>query len=130
MRTVEVKLRTAVVTKFLPREATIEFAVVFTEDGIEQRLVQSSAMDQPMELAQQILAAIRKQAKVKRSSRSFDDDPLAGIVTVKLHDDDDVVIEKLGRFFAQIRERIHSSKMQKVSYYDMEKRIRGLSVEF
>ena len=85
---------------------------------------------QPMELAQQMLTLIRKQAKGKRSSPSYDDDPLAGIVTVKLHDDDDLVLEKLARFFSVVRERIHSSKLQRVSYYDMERRIRGLSVEF
>ena len=129
MKTVDITFKKAEVTNFQPREGTVEFRVVFN-DGKDKAVQRNCVIADPDVLAKDVLSEIRKKEKEMHRTLNLDDDPLASTVLIRIKGDEESIEETLTKFLSSIRERIKSAKLSRVSYYDMERKVKGFSVNF
>jgi hypothetical protein len=128
MKPVDVVLKQAEVMNFDPKTGIVEFRIV-VNDGKDKAIVRSEKIDDCAELANDLFQDVRKKMKSIHKSISLDDDPLASIVLVRIQGDEELLIERLSKFFASIKEKMRNANMRKLSYYDMERQIKGLKTD-
>jgi len=133
MKTVNIQFKKIEVTNFMSREGVVDFRVIVNTGGeADKALVKSCVIDNPEQLTKEIISEIRQKAKALGSGglvREIGDGPLGGVVILRVQNDEEELSEKIARFFASVRERIRSSKMARLSYFDMERKIKGMSVD-
>ena len=129
MKQVPFALVNLTIMKFIPQtgEATVRLVV---NDGTMKQMLKTCKLDNPESLATELVQEARSRIKAAHQERSLDTNPLAGIVVLKLTQDEEEVLEKTTRFLAQARERARAAKSKRVSWGDVEKQITGLKMEY
>ncbi|HLC33058.1 MAG TPA: hypothetical protein VJJ82_04480 [Candidatus Nanoarchaeia archaeon] len=124
MKPIELTFKKIEVLEYYAQLEQVKVRVLFndgSDKGIEKQL---TITDSGKHIAEW-MAEIRTKVKQKHQEKTLDDHPLAGAVVLNFTQETDVIEEKMARFLAQVKERIHAGKMARLSYYDMEKKIRG-----
>ncbi len=98
--------------------------------GKEKALVRQFSITDPSRQSAELLSEIRTKLKEQHSVRTLEDHPLAGALVLRYKQEEDVLHDKLAKFLAQVRERIRSGKLAKLSYLDLEKKVVGFSTSF
>ena len=98
--------------------------------GKEKALIRQFSITDPGTQALEMISEIRTKLKQQHSEVTLDDHPLAGALVLRFKQEEDSVHEKMAKFLAQVRERIRSGKLAKLSYIDMEKKVQGFSATF
>lgn len=125
MKPIELTFKKIEVIEYFSQLNQVRIRVVFS-DGADKAIEKQLEITNPGKHIAEWLAEIRTKVKQKHQEPTLDDHPLAGTVMLKFTQETDVLEEKMARFLAQVKERIHAGKMAKLSYYDMEKKIRGI----
>jgi hypothetical protein len=128
MKAVDVTLRKLDVTRYVPQDDTIEYRLLLN-DGKDKALIRSGRVTDPSAMADALLREARQKLKAAHRAQDFDDSPLAGTVLIRLRGDDDLIAERIAKFFATVRERIRSAKAARMSYLEIEKKVVGFSTE-
>lgn len=84
---------------------------------------------EPAKHVNEWMQEIRTKLKDAHKQNTLEDHPLADVVLLRYKQEQDVLQEKMTKFLAQARERIRSGKLAKLSYYDMEKKIKGFTAK-
>lgn len=129
MKAVDLKFKSIEVTQFEPKTETVELRIIIN-DGSDKALVKREKIEDPIKQAEAFISEIRTKIKKAHSEKVLDDDPLAGIVMVRMMYDEEELLEKMSRFLANIKERIRTARMNKLSYMDIEKKVRGAKLSF
>ncbi|MEK6849528.1 MAG: hypothetical protein AABY01_03075 [Nanoarchaeota archaeon] len=128
MKAVDVTLKRAEVLKFDARTGEVEFRIIIN-DGKDKAIQRSQIIEDSEQLAKDMFQEIRKKMKELHKSSSLEDGPLETITMVRIQGDEEVLIERLTKFFGSIREKMKNAKMKKLSYYDIERSIGGLKTD-
>lgn len=128
MKAVDVVLKRAEVLKFDARTGSVEFRIIIN-DGKDKAIQRSQIIEDSEALAKNVFQEIRTKMKELHKSSSLDDEPLATVTMVRIQGDEEVLIERLTKFFGSIREKMKNAKMKKLSYYDIERSITGLKTD-
>lgn len=128
MKPVDVVFKKVQVTGFDPRAETITFRVIIN-DGKDKAVQRTEKLENCTELAQSIFMEVRQKMKLIHKSNAFDEGPLTNVVMVRIAQDEEVVLERLAKFFASIKEKLRNAKLKKMSYFDMERQILGLTTD-
>lgn len=126
MKVVDLSVNQISVLRFDPRREMVEFSLEYN-DGQPREIRQMTRIGDPELMASKVLKRIREGVK-QSFSPEFDDSPLAGIVSIRFRNDIDEMQDRLTNFFRTIVNGIRSSKMAKMSYGDMERKITGIKV--
>ena len=126
MKAVDVDFKKIDIVDYYSQLDQVKVRIVFS-DGKEKALVRQISITDPAQQASEMLAEIRTKLKEQHKVFSLDDHPLAGALVLRFQQEEDVLYGKIAKFLAQARERIRSGKLAKMSYYDMEKKIKGFS---
>ena len=129
MKPIDIKFKSIEVTGFDPRTETVELRITIN-DGKDKALVRSCKIEEPLRQAEGFISEIRTKIKEANKEVCLDTDPLAGIVMVRVLHDEEELLEKMSRFLASIKERMRSARLGKLSYMDIEKKVRGAKTEF
>lgn len=129
MKTVDVAFKRMEVANFDPRQEVVEYRIIFN-DGKDRGIQKNGKIEDPQQEATALIKEIREKLKALHNERSLDDDPLANIVMVRSKQDDEELLEKIARFLNSVKERIRVAKLSKLSYADMEKKVKGMTTEF
>ena len=125
MKPIELTFKKIEVMEYFSQLDQVKIRVLFN-DGTDKAIEKQLTITNPQKHIAEWLAEIRTKVKQKHQEHTLDDHPLAGTVVLNFKQETDVLEEKMARFLAQTKERIHAGKMAKLSYYDMEKKIRGV----
>lgn len=125
MKSVEIVFEKIEVADYYPQLDEVKIHVHFS-DGKEKAIEKQVKITDPAKHVQEWITEIRTKVKQKHQEQTLDDHPLAGAIVLNFKQDIDVLEEKMARFLAQVKERIHAGKMAKLSYYDLEKKIKSL----
>ncbi len=125
MKAVEIVFKKIEVTDYYPQLDQVKIHVHFS-DGSEKAIEKQIKITDPAQHVQEWIAEIRTKVKQRHQERTLEDHPLAGAIVLNFKQDVDVLQERMARFLAQVKERIHAGKMAKLSYYDLEKKIKSL----
>ena len=128
MKAVDVVLKRAEVLKFDAKSGIVDFRII-VNDGKDKAIQRSQLIDDSEELSKEVFQEIRKKMKDLHRSSSLEDEPLATITMVRIQGDEEVLIERLTKFFGSIREKVRNAKMKRLSYYDTERAITGLKTD-
>ncbi len=128
MKTVDVVLKRVEITNFDARTGSVEFRLIIN-DGKDKAIQRSEVIDSAEELAHELFQETRKKVKELHRNASLDDGPLEGLTMVRIQGDEEVLIERLSKFFASVKEKMRNGKMKKLSYYDMERQVKGLTTD-
>lgn len=128
MKAVDVTLRRLDVVRYVPQDDTIEYRLLL-HDGKEKALVRQGRITDPAAMADVLLREARQRLTAVHGGASSDDDPLAGAVLIRLRGDEDVLGERIAKFFATVRERIRAAKAARMSYLEIERKVVGFSTE-
>ncbi|MEM4282180.1 MAG: hypothetical protein QXU88_01035 [Candidatus Woesearchaeota archaeon] len=132
MQFVDISYKKIEVEQFDPRTEEVSFRVIVNSAGKEKAFVKRCKIIEPAILTKEVISEIRNKAKKADSGISFveDEGPLAGTVVVRTSNDIEELEEKMTRFFSSICERARSAKLGRLSYYEIEKSIKGMSLVF
>ncbi len=124
MKAVDVNFKKIDVVDYYSQFDQVKVRILF-DDGKEKALVKQFAITDPSVHASELISEIRTKLKAVHQEKSLDDSPLANVLLVRFKQEEDVLQERVAKFLAQVRERIRSGKLSKLSYYDMEKKVKG-----
>lgn len=124
MKPVDILFKKIEIADYYSQLDQVKVRILFN-DGKDKALEKQLTITSPAEHVSAWMAEIRQKIKDQHSTRSLDDDPLAGAVTLRFSQETDLIEEKMARFLASANERIRSGKLAKLSYWDMEKKIKG-----
>ncbi len=127
MKSIEVDFKKIDIVDYFSQLDQVKVRFVFN-DGKEKALVKQISITDPSKQAGELLSEIRLKLKQAHSVSSLDDHPLADVLVLRFRQEEDVLHEKAAKFLAQVRERIRSGRLANLSYYDLEKKINGFSV--
>lgn len=128
MKPVDVLLKRAEVTSYDAKTGIVQYRIVLN-DGKDKAIQRSEKIDDYAEIAQEIFSEVRTKMKAVHKTSSLDDGPLANIVMIRILGDEEVLIERLSKFLASIKEKIRNANMRKLSYIDTERQIIGLKTD-
>ena len=127
MKTVDLFFKKVEVTDYYSQLDEVKVRILFN-DGTDKALIKQISIKEPQKQVREMLSEIRSKLKDKHKNSDSDDDPLSGALIIRFKQDTDVLEEKMSRFLMQVKERIHSGKLAKLSYYDLEKKIKGVAL--
>ena len=128
MKPVDVLFKRAEVISFDPRESAVSMRIIIN-DGKDKAIQRTEVISDCGELAEGIFSEVRQKMKMLHKINTLEDGPLENIVMVRIAQDEEVLLERLAKFFATIKEKIRNSKLKKLSYFDMERQIIGLKTD-
>lgn len=129
MKTVDVDVRSCEVVDYFPQLEQVKLKLLLY-DGKEKASIKQVELTDAEKLAREWLAEIRGKLKAAHREDSLDDHPLAGALVLRFKQEEDVLFERLAKFLAQVRERVRSGKLEKLSYFDLAKKVKGASLKF
>ena len=129
MKAVDVDFKKIDIVDYYSQLDQVKVRVLFS-DGKEKALVRQFSITDPAKQAQEMITEIRTKLKEQHREHTLDDHPLAGALLLRFKQDDEQLYEKMARFLAQTREKIRSGRMAKLSYLDMEKKVKGFTANF
>ncbi len=129
MKTIDVSFKKAEITRFDPRTGIAE--VHFTiSDGKDKMLVKHTKFDEASEAwGNALLKEIRKKVADAHKGEWETGDPLSGITNVKFANED-ALLERLIRFHAIMHDKIRGAAMNRMAFYEMERKIVGVKAAF
>ncbi|MBI4151324.1 hypothetical protein HY492_04315 [Candidatus Woesearchaeota archaeon] len=128
MHTVDVTLKRVEILSFDARTKQVGFRLILN-DGKDKAIQRQDDVDDPQDLASGLFQDVRKKMKELHRSHSIDDGPLEGVTMVRIKGDEELLIERIGKFFATVKEKMRNGQMRKLSYYDLERQIIGLKTD-
>ena len=128
MKPVDVVLKRAEVTGFDAKSGIVQYRIVLN-DGKDKAIQRSEKIDDCGELAQEIFSEVRTKMKSLHKTSNFDEGPLSNIVMIRIAGDEEVLVERLSKFLASIKEKLRNANMRKLSYLDTERQIVGLKTD-
>ena len=129
MKKIEVSFKRIEMVKIFPKEYSAEIRFLLN-DGKDKVLNKTVKLDNLSDLSISLLREVREKVKSANASSSLGDGPLSGVVIVKVVQDEDVLVEKLVKFFSNVREKMKVANQGKMSYYDLDVHLKRMSVEF
>jgi len=129
MKAVDVDFKKIDIVDYYSQLDQVKVRVLFS-DGKEKALVRQFSITDPGKQAAEMISEIRTKLKEQHSEHSLDDHPLANALVLRFKQEEDRLHEKLAKFLAQTREKIRSGRLAKLSYLDMEKKVKGFTSEF
>jgi len=126
MKTVDVVFKKMEIVDYYSQLDQVKVRILFN-DGKDKALEKQLTIKDPSAHIDEWMSEIRKKLKEQHKVFSLEDDPLSAAVVLSFKQETDVLHDKMARFLAQANERIRSGKLAKLSYYDMEKKIKGFS---
>jgi hypothetical protein len=129
MKAVDVDFKKIDIVDYYSQLDQVKVRVLFS-DGKEKALVRQFSITDPAKQAQEMITEIRTKLKEQHREKTLDDHPLAGALLLRFKQDEEGLHEKMSRFLAQTREKIRSGRMSKLSYLDMEKKVKGFTAHF
>lgn len=127
MKPVDITFKKIEITDYYSQLDQVKVRIVFN-DGKDKAIEKQLTITAPGEHITAWLAEIKQKVKAQHSTLNLDDEPLAGAVVLRFAQETDVLEEKMTRFLAQAKERIQSGKLAKLSYWDLEKKIKGIAL--
>lgn len=128
MKPVDVVLKRAEVLSFDAKSGIVKYRIVLN-DGKDKAIERSEKIDDCAEMAQEIFAEVRTKMKSLHKTNNFDDSPLSNIVMIRIAGDEELLVERLSKFLASIKEKMRNANMRKLSYIDTERQIVGLKTD-
>jgi hypothetical protein len=129
MKPVDVVFQKVEVTDFDARTGIVSFRVIFN-DGKPKAIARNQKIEVPAELSEEIFKEIRSKLKEIHDQESIhDDSPLAGVVLIRIKGDEELIMERMSKFFATIKEKIRNAQAKKLPYVEVEKQIKGLKTD-
>ena len=129
MKAVDVDFKKIDVVDYYSQLDQVKIRILFS-DGKEKALVKQFSITDPSAHASEFISEIRTKLKDVHKEFSLDDHPLAGALVLRFKQEEDAVHEKLAKFLAQVRERIRTGRLGKLSYHDISKKVIGMSSTF
>ncbi|MBS3148552.1 hypothetical protein J4219_06700 [Candidatus Woesearchaeota archaeon] len=129
MKPVDITFKKIEVNDYYSQLDQVKIRILFN-DGKDKALEKQLTIKTPELHVQEFLKEIRTKLKQQHSVTTLDDDPLAATVVLRFTQETDIVEEKMTRFLSQVNERIRSGKLAKLSYWDMEKKVKGFAAQF
>jgi hypothetical protein len=129
MKAVDVDFKKIDIVDYYSQLDQVKVRVLFS-DGKEKALVRQFSITDPAKQAHEMITEIRSKLKEQHKVQTLDDHPLAGALLLRFKQDEEQVHEKMARFLAQTREKIRNGRMSKLSYMDMEKKVKGFTANF
>ena len=126
MKAVDVDFKKIDVVDYYSQLDQVKVRVLFS-DGKEKALIRQFSIIDPSKHASDMISEIRTKLKAQHKEFTLDDHPLAGALVLRFKQEEIVLHEKMAKFLAQVRERIRSGKLAKLSYIDMEKKVKGFT---
>jgi hypothetical protein len=127
MKPVDLVFKKVDIVNFIPQNDLVSVRILFN-DGKEKALVKQCTIDNPGAQIVAWLSEIRQKEKEAHKVFTLDDSPLAGTVVIRCKQDEEEMMEKMARFLQSVKERIRSGKLARLSYYDLEKKIKGMTL--
>ncbi len=128
MKTVDVAFKKIEIMDYYSQLDQVQVRILFN-DGTDKGLMKQLTITEPAKHVEEWMQEIRTKLKEAHKQNTLEDHPLAGVVLLRYVQEQDVMQEKMTKFLAQARERIRSGRLAKLSYYDMEKKIKGFSMK-
>jgi len=128
MKPVDVVLKRAEVLHFDAKTGIVKYRIILN-DGKDKAIERAEKIDDCQEIAQEIFTEVRTKMKALHKTNNFDEGPLSNIVMIRIAGDEEVLIERLSKFLASIKEKIRNAAMRKLSYIDTERQIIGLKTD-
>ncbi|HLF54858.1 MAG TPA: hypothetical protein VI612_04005 [Candidatus Nanoarchaeia archaeon] len=128
MKTVDVAFKKIEIMDYYSQLDQVQVRILFN-DGTDKGLMKQITITEPAKHVEEWMQEIRTKLKEAHKQNTLEDHPLADVVLLRYKQEQDVLQEKMTKFLAQARERIRSGKMSKLSYYDMEKKIKGFTAK-
>ena len=130
MKKVDLKFKRLEVTRAFPRDNSVEIKLT-VNDGKEKFFARGIRLENVAEIADELIRDVRGKIRDSHKSSSISsDDILSGVVVLKIVDDEDLLLDKISRFLAVVREKFRLANSGKLSYYDIELQLRKSFVEF
>lgn len=126
MKAVDVNFRKIDIVDYYSQLDQVKVRILF-DDGTEKALIKQFSITDPSQQASGLINEIRADLKHEHKVESLDDHPLASALILRFKQEEDVLYGKIAKFLAQVRERIRSGKLAKLSYFDMEKKMKSFS---
>ena len=128
VKPVDITFKKIEVTDYYSQLDQVKVRIVFN-DGKDKAIEKQLTITAPASHIASWLTEIKQKVKAQHSTLNLDDDPLAGTIVLRFTQETDVLEEKMTRFLAQTKERIQSGKLAKLSYWDLEKKIKGIALQ-
>ncbi len=128
MKIVPLKIDKVEITNFYPQMNTAEVRINFTdekEDCVKKTIEIKKAEEYTHELFNEIKQKVKDKFKQEET-----DDVLGGQVVIKFLQDSDEILGKLERFLKSLKDKTVISRMDKESYYDLQKNAMRMKLKF
>ena len=126
MKEVNIKIKEIRVVDFSARDCSAEFEIYFDKYKTVKKLV----IDDPSELAHDLIVEIRRKVK-EANKRPESDDILDNIVTVRVEKEEEV-INKLSLFLGKLADKINEIKSTKMAsnYMNSVSNVKNMGLVF
>lgn len=129
MKQIIVKMKKISVTKFSPKEKTVELDIVFN-DGSDKEITKKVAVGNPGDLANEVVLAIRSLEKSRH--QQFDGESILDSVLNVLFEDEDKTLSRLTGFFSKLCDKVDAirTSTHAEGYMDMINKVSSMKFEF
>jgi len=127
MKPIDVNFKKIEITDYYSQLDQVKVRILFN-DGKDKAIEKQLTITEPTAHVTEWISEIRQKLKSSHSEFTLDDHPLAGVTLLRFKQEEDILMERMAKFLAQAKERIRSAKLAKLSYYDMEKKIKGFAL--
>ncbi len=128
MKAVNLTINKITIGEYYAQLDQVNFRVHYN-DGNDHVYTEQITVKDPESHVEKWLNSIKKEVKKRHAVLSLEDDPLSGALIVRYTQETDIIHEKMTRFVAQVRERIRSGKLSKLTYWDLEKQVKGMNLK-
>jgi len=129
MKAVDVDIKCCEVADYFPQLEQVKLRLLL-DDGKEKASIKQVELDDASRLANEWIREIRTKVKQAHQESSLDDHPLANTVVLRFKQEEDVLTERLAKFLNMVRERIRSGRLAKMSYFDLQQKVKGMKTTF
>lgn len=129
MKKVEVKFKKLEVARVFSRDNAVEIRLILN-DGKDKSMNKSVKLDNVADIADELVKEVREKLQTAHKTSGENNDILSGVVILSFKDDEDIVMDKITRFLASVREKMKAASTGRMTYYDVEMQIKRNNVEF
>ena len=129
MKKVLVKMKKLSVSKFSPKERSVEIDVIFN-DGSDKEITKKVAIDDPQKLAEDLILEIRNLEK--SSNQRFDGESILDDLVTIVFEDEDKTLQKMTMFFSRVCDKINEVRNSRdpSGYLSLINKVNSLVFEF
>ncbi|MBI4148514.1 hypothetical protein HY490_04445 [Candidatus Woesearchaeota archaeon] len=129
MRAVDLRLKKLEIIKVDPRANSAEVRLI-VNDGKDKALVSTFSLDDCTKRSTDLLSELRTKIKKAHKGQDVAEDILGGFVIIRFKDDEEVAIERMGKYLQSVKETVRLAQAGRMSYYDAEEKCRKKALEF